>query len=169
MEIKKLNLLRLHNVITSLEGEKYSVKFSYFLAKNKVTMRDEIETLEEVSKVSEEFQAFENERIGLAQKHADKNEDGSPQIQNDNFVLNENVGLFQKEFGELIEQNRDVISKREKQLKEFNEILGQNTEFEGSKISVEDIPQNIEPVKIECFILADLIIEEDVIQINWEK
>jgi hypothetical protein len=169
MEIKKLDLLRLHNVITSLEGEKYSVKFSYFIAKNKVAMRDEIEALEEVSKVSEGFQEFENKRIELAQKHADKNEDGSPQVQNDNFVLNENVGLFQKEFGELIEQNKDVLSNREEQLKQFNEILGQNTEFEGSKIGIGDIPEDIEPVKIECFILADLIIEEDTIQINWEK
>lgn len=169
MEIKKKDLLKLHNVITSLEGEKYSVKFSYFLAKNKVTMRDEIEALEEVSKVSEEFQAFENKRIGLAQKHADKNEDGSAQIQNDNFVLNENATLFQKEFGELIEQNRGVISNRENQLKELNDILEQDTEFEGSKISVGDIPQNIEPFKIECFILADLIIDEETIQINWEK
>ena len=77
MEIKRKDLLRLHNVIISLEGEKYSVKFSYFLAKNKVIMRDEIEALEEVSKVSEEFQAFESRRIEIAEKHADKNEDGS--------------------------------------------------------------------------------------------
>jgi len=161
MNIKKRDLLKLHNAITLLENKQYSVKFSYFIAKNKVTMRNEITALEQTNKADEEFQEYENKRIRLARQHADKDDDGSPKVQDSNFVLTTNMELFQKEFGELKEKYKDVIIKREKQLTEFEQFLEGDVEFEGMKINFKDIPQqNIEPVMMECLILADLIIEE---------
>jgi len=65
MKMTKRDLLRLHNGISMLEGRQFSVKFSYFIAKNKVAMRDEIGALEEARKVSEEFKMFDNERTRM--------------------------------------------------------------------------------------------------------
>jgi hypothetical protein len=161
MKIKKKDLLRLHNAITLLEDKQHSVKFSYLIAKNKVIMRDEIEALEEVSKASEEFKAYEDKRVRLAQQYADKNEDGSIKIQNNNFVLTTNAEVFQKEFDELREDHKDLIDEREKQLKEFEELLGGTVDFEGTKINFKDIPASMDPATMECLILADLIIEEE--------
>ncbi len=160
MNIKKKDLLRLHNVITSIEGTQHSVKFSYFIAKNKVAMSDEITALEEVSKVNEEFQEYENKRIRFAQQYSDKNADGSAKIQNNGYIMTTNANLFQEAVDQLGEEYKDVISKREKQLKEFEEILKQTVEFEGMKIDFKDLPENIETILMECLIIADLIIEE---------
>jgi hypothetical protein len=161
MEIKKLDLLRLHNAILALEGTQHSVKFSYLVAKNKVAMKDEIEALEEVSKSSEEFKVYEDARIKLAQKYADKNEDGSTKIQDNNFVLTINAEVFQKEFDKLKNKYKDTVADRDKQVKEFEELLEGTVVFEGTKINFGDIPASIDPATMECFILADLIVEEE--------
>jgi len=161
MEMKKRDLLRLHNAITLIADRQHSVKFSYLIAKNKVAMKDEIEALEEVSKASEEFKEYEDKRIKLAQQYADKNEDGSAKIQDNNFVLTTNAAIFQKEFDKLKEQHKDLVNERDKQVKEFEVLLEGTVNFEGTKINFEDIPPSIDPATMECFILADLIIEEE--------
>ncbi len=77
MKIKKRDLLNLYNAISELEGRPFSVKFSYFIAKNKVAMRDEISALDIAKRATDEFKSYDGERAKLAQKFADKNEDGS--------------------------------------------------------------------------------------------
>jgi len=69
MKVKKRDLLRLHNAIHALEGKVFNVKFSYFIAKNKVAMRDEITALEEARKVSDEYKKYDTERATLAQQY----------------------------------------------------------------------------------------------------
>lgn len=161
MNILKRDLLRLYNGISMLEARQFSVKFSYFIAKNKVAMRDEITALEEARKVSEEFKAFDTERAKLAQQYSDKNEDGSAKIQDNSFVITTNMEVFQEELEALREKNVETISEREKQIAEFEELLDGSTEFNGAKIDFKDIPESIEPAMLEVFILADLIIDED--------
>ncbi|MCK5611917.1 hypothetical protein KAR91_59150 [Candidatus Pacearchaeota archaeon] len=161
MKIKKGDLLRLHNAITLLEGRQYSVKFSYGIAKNKVVIRDEITALEEARKSSEAFNEYENKRVTLAREYADKDENGSPKIQDNSFVLTTNKELFEKEFEELKDQYKDELVEREKQIKDFEELLEETVDdYEGMKINFKDIPENIDPTIMECFIIADLIIEE---------
>jgi len=47
MKLSRRDLLKLHNGMTMLEGRQFSVKFSYFIAKNKVKLADEIAALNE--------------------------------------------------------------------------------------------------------------------------
>ncbi len=161
MKVKKKDLLGLHNSIMAMEGNAYSVKFSYFIAKNKVALRDEITALEDVRRVSDEFKAFETVRVKLAQENADKNEDGSAKISGNSFVITSNAEKFQKELEAVKLQYSKIIKKREKQLKEFEELLESEAEFEGAKIDFKDIPQNVEPKVLEVLILCDLIIEDE--------
>jgi len=69
--------------------------------------------------------------------------------------------IFQEELEILREKNTKVISERQKQLEEFEEILNEDINFEGAKLNFKDIPTTIEPAMLEVFILADLIIDED--------
>jgi len=159
--MKKRDLMRLHNGISVLEGRQFSVKFSYFIAKNKVNMRDEISALEEARKVSEKFKEFDTERAKLAHQYADKNEDGTAKIQDNSFVITANVDVFQEELALLKTKHSVEIEKRENQIKEYNAILDDTIDFKGTKIGFKDIPPTIEPSMLEVLILADLIIEED--------
>ncbi len=161
MEITKRDLLRLYNNITFIEGRRFTVKFSYFIAKNKVAMRDEITALDRARKMSTEFAAYDNERISLARKLADKNDDGSSIIQNNSFLITEKIDSFQEELSRIREKYVDAMLDREKQLEDFEELLDGTVEYKGTKVELKHIPDNIESSVLETFVLADLIIDED--------
>jgi len=161
MKLTKRDLLKLYNGIIAMEGRAYSVKFSYFIAKNKVALRDEISALEEARKPSDEYRSFDTKRAKLAQKYADKNEDGSAKIHENSFVITKNVDKFQSEIKKLREKNKKYITEFEKQMVDFEELLDTEATLENtSKIVFKDIPQSIEPSILEVLILADLIIED---------
>jgi len=161
MKVKKRDLLRLHNAIHALEGKVFNVKFSYFIAKNKVAMRDEITALEEARKVSDEYKKYDTERATLAQQYSDKNEDGSAKIQGNSFVITTNAELFQEDLEGLRVKYKDAIEEYETMMKDFEELLNQEVEYDGTKVDLKDVPQTIEPAILETFILADLIIDEE--------
>lgn len=161
MKITKRDLLRLYNSITLIEGRRFTVKFSYFIAKNKVGMRDEITALDRARKMSTEFAAYDKERISLARKLADKNDDGSSIIQDSSFLITKKIDSFQEELSHIRKKYADAISDREKQITEFEELLDGTVEYEGTKVKFKHIPDNIESSVLETFVFADLIIDED--------
>lgn len=109
MKLTRKDLLRLHNGISMMEGRQYSVKFSYFIAKNKVALRDEIVALEEARKASDGFKEYDGGRAKLAQEYSDKNEDGSAKIQDNSFVITARVDEFQSALAELRDKYAEPI------------------------------------------------------------
>lgn len=161
MKVTKRDLLRLYNAIMIMEGRQFSVKFSYFIAKNKVAMRDEITALDEARQVSDTFKTYDAERAKMAQEYADKNEDGSAKIQDNSFVITANLEEFQTALEALRKQYKEAIEEREQQLKDFEELLDEKVTFKGARIDFKDIPPTVEPTVLEVLILADLIIEDE--------
>ena len=161
MELTRRDLLKLHNAIATMEGRQFSVKFSYFIAKNKVAMKDEMMALEEARKISDEYRSYDLERARLAQEYADKNEDGSAKIHENSFVITAHANEFQEELEALREKKKDAIEEHESKMAEFEELLNGKVDFNGARIDFKDIPSTIEPSVLEILILADLIIEED--------
>ena len=161
MKIKKKELLKFSEVIKSFEGLKYSTKFSYFLTKNKLACKDEIEALDEARKPDQQFLDFELERVKTAQEHSEKGADGSPVIRNGAFIiLPDNQEKFDKEMAKLRKVNKVVIEAREKQAEEFDKLIGEETEFNGTKIKLSELPTQIEPALLEVLVTLDLIIED---------
>lgn len=161
MKIKRKELLRLNNGIAMLEGRQFSVKFSYFIAKNKVLMKDEVVALQEAKKAGEGYREFDLERARMAQEHADKNEDGSAKIHDNSFVITAKAEEFQEKLSALREKYAKPIKEFEAQMEQFNDLLEEEIDFEGTKVNLKDIPPQIEPAILEALILADLIVEED--------
>jgi hypothetical protein len=157
MKLKKRDLMRLNNAISAIEGRKFSVKFSYFLAKNKIQLKEDISILEQLRLPSDEFKQYDADRAKLALDHADRNSDGSPKIDNQQFVITIQAGEFQESVSKLKEKYNEVIEQRNEQLKDFEEILEEKTTYSGATIDYKDIPDDIEPVVIEVLILAGLI------------
>jgi seryl-tRNA synthetase len=158
--MKKRDLLSLYNALTMVEGRQFSVKFSYFIAKNKVLLKNEITALEEARKPDPKFVEFDTKRATMAHDMADKDEKGQAKVENNNFIIIEKVNEFKKALDELKEKNSKVIKDQEQSIKDFEDILDEDVEYKGPKIDFKDIPTGIEAVILEALIVADLIIEE---------
>lgn len=160
LNMKKRDLISLHNSLTTLEGRPFSVKFSYFIAKNKVMLKNEFTALDVARKPDPKFVEFDTERAKLAHDMSDKDEKGQAKIENNNFIIVEKVNEFKDALEALKEKYSKAITDQEKNIKDFEAILNEEFEYKGPKIDFKDIPAGIEPSILEDLIIADLIIEE---------
>jgi len=159
--MKKRDLIKLQGALISIEGRQFSVKFSYFVAKTKVMIKNEFAALDEVRKPSEKFMEYDTKRAQLAHDLADRLPDGQPKIENNNFIIVEKVDEFKTKLDELKEQYKAAIKKHEKNQKEFDDLLNEDIVLDTPKINLKDIPPAIEPSVLEVLISADLIEEDD--------
>jgi len=159
--MKKRDVLILQQRLASLEGRKFSVKFSYFVAKNKVLIKDEFAALDEARRPDPKFTEYDAQRAKLANEMADKDNMGQPRIENGNFVIIERVEEFKDKLESLKEQYADAIASQEQKAKDFEELLEEEVEYNGPKIDLKDIPEQIEPSVLEILIVAGLIIDTD--------
>ena len=114
--MKRRVLLNLWHALNKLEGQKHDVRFSYFLAKNKVALKTEIEALDEAQKPNAAFIEFENKRIDLAKKYSDKDVTGNPKIHNGQYVIFDQKDEFDEEIKNLREKFKAAIESREAQV-----------------------------------------------------
>ena len=161
MKLIKRDLMRLNNAISAIEGRKFTVRFSYFIAKNKIQLKEDIAIFEKLRAVNDEFKLYDTERAKLALEHADRNPNGSPKIDNQEFLITIKAGAFQEAMAKLKEEYAEVIEQRNEQLKDFEEILQEDIEYSGATIDYKDIPDDIEPVVVEVLLSAGLINEEE--------
>ena len=156
MKVKKRNLFLILSVIDDLSNKQVSPRFGYALAKNKAKIKDEVEAIKEVGKFSDDYKRFEAERAKLCNEYGEKNEDGTPKIENNVYVI-VNKDEFDNKFKELREQNKDVIAEQEKRMQEVETILDEEIDIEWYRIKLEWFPEYMMQSQIE--ILADMIDE----------
>lgn len=159
--MKKRDLIKLQGALTTIEGRPFSVKFSYFVAKNKVMIKNEFAVLDGIRKPPAKYIEYDTKRAELAQKLADKEENGQPKIQNNNFIIVENVEEFKKQLDQLKATYSETIKEFEQKQKEFETLLDEEIVFAGPKIDLKDIPKEIEPSVLEVLLASDLIIENE--------
>lgn len=145
--MKRLKLVELFQGLQEVKPLK-GVKFSYGVVKNINIIKPEIEALQKSMEMSEEFQKYEEERIALARKHATKDEKGMPMTKANSFVIAD-MEAWKKDFDELNEVNKEIVSAREEQIKEYNKLLEEDITVELYKIKMEDVPQDITTGQLE--------------------
>jgi hypothetical protein len=158
--MKRRVILDLWKVLSQLEGLKHDVRFSYFLAKNKVALKSEIEALNEANTPSAAYLEFENKRVEGAQRFADKDEVGNPKVFNNQYVITEHKSDFEAEMKKLKTKFKTAIEAREKQIKDYEDLLEEEVEFKPTKLRFSQLPRQVESSVLEVFIEAD-IIEDD--------
>ena len=154
-------MITLHQRLASLEGRKFSVKFSYFVAKNKVMIKDEYGALDEARKPDPKFTEYDAQRAKLAHELADRDDKGQPRIEGGNFVIVEKIEEFKEKLDSLKETYADAIKEQEQKNKDFEALLDEEIEYKGPKIDLKDIPEQVEPSVLEILIVAGLIIDTD--------
>lgn len=162
MKAKKGDLLQLWYVLEGMKHQKQNVKFSYFVAKNKIAIKPEVDTLNEVQEVPEAFQLYDRKRADLAAEMADKvPQTGEPRTENGQYVITEKKAEFDEALAKLKETYADVIDQRKAQIEAFKELLDEEVEFKGHKIKFGDIPGSIEPSVMEVLLITGLIFEDE--------
>jgi len=150
-------LYKLWGAFNVLSEQKHAIKFSYFVAKNKNILQSEIEILEKLREPSSGYKEYDQKRVDMAQRWADRDEQGNVRTENGSFVLEKNKVKFEKEFTALKNKYKNKIDEFEKQIKDFKNMLEDKTEFYGHKIKVENLPAEIEPQLIELFMATGLL------------
>jgi len=138
------------NAVANLEG----VKFAYAVVRNKNNCKAEVEALNEAQKPPEDFLKLQGEHRELLEKHCDKDKDGKPVVK----VLSPNVtqyaGIaenkaYKKEFDALEKKNKKLMDAREKQMKDYEKLLGEDVTVNLHLIDFETIPEGITPAQLE--------------------
>ena len=159
MKIKKQEMINLWNILEKLSKTSYPIKFSYFIAKNKSAIKDEVDILTELAKAGESFKLYDNKRAALARELSEKDPNGNPIIQNNAYVLTENQEAFDKQLEGLRIEYKKAIENNDKKRDEVNKILQEDYEFKGFKIDMNNLPNELTPELMEMFLKTDLIEE----------
>lgn len=163
--MKRRTILKLWQALGNLEGLKHDVRFSYFIAKNKVSIKSEIEALDEAQKPTETYLKYETERVELAKEFSDKDENGDPKVKNGQFIILGARDKFEDYIQKLKEAFKATISEREKQLKDYESLLDEDIETILTKIRFTQLPNQIEAAYLEIFIEADVINDDQNLEV----
>lgn len=159
MKINREKLLELWALFDKLSQDKYSVKFHYTLLKNKRLLDPEVESLRKANEPPEEYANYEKKRIKVCNDFCEKDNDGTPKIDGNNFVIPEEVKTkFEEKLEELKVEYKSTLDSIEESKKEFNELLKEDVEIDFVSIPMSIIPEELVGQEVE--ILFDLIDEE---------
>ena len=150
----KKDLFTLHESLTSLAKIK-STKFGYFVLKNLKIIEPEIDTLREMGKSSEGLRAYEKKRVGLCVELSEKNEDGTPKVVNNEYVILD-METLNTRLLTLRSEHKDDFDAEELKLKDLNVILQDEIDFELYKIKLDSIPDGL---SAEDLLALDELIE----------
>jgi hypothetical protein len=159
MKITREKLIAMWGLVNRLVNEKTAVKFHYLMLKNKKLLEPEVESLQKANTPPEGHNEFNKKRLDLCNSFADKEEDGSPKIINDNFVISEETKEeFEKKLSELKEEYKDVVDTMDKNQEDFIALLKEEVEIELAKIPLSIMPEAILGRDVE--LLFDIIDED---------
>ena len=142
------------------------VKFAYAVAKNSKLVVNEIETLQETIKATEEYSKFEKERDEIVKKYAVKDKNGeakqeSKEVNGQHFTFynieKDKIDISNEELKELSETFKEAVDARDLQLKEYNELMEVECNIEVHKVVLDIVPEDITGGTME---LIDWMIEE---------
>lgn len=139
--MKKQDALNLFQGLNTLAGLK-GVKFSYAVAKNINILKGEVESLEKSITPSEEFSEYDKKRIELAKKYAELDESGELKSKDFKIIFTDEAG-FKKALAPLLEEYKDALAKRDEQMKEYAELLKEESDVQLHKLKIEDVPEDI--------------------------
>jgi len=160
MDITKSEVLKLSEIFDHFKREKVGTKFSYFLTKNNMALKSEVEALKAAMTPSEQYQRFDRERAEMAKSMSDKDNAGNPIIINDSYQIIENLSRFDEAISGIKEKYSEDIKIFEKQVADYKDILKETISFEPYMIALDNMPDAITPEIMEILVSNNLINEK---------
>lgn len=123
-------------------------KFGYSLLKNIDLIAKEAKTIQEVQKIEEGFKTFEEKRIELCEKFAEKDETGQVKKNHKTktsyeYVLDKTNPEFIDGFSKLQEEFKEAIQLQNANFKEYELFLNDENTIELIKFSFDIVPEDI--------------------------
>lgn len=154
----KQELITLYKGLNSL-GDLKGVHFSYAVTRNINRLKQEIETLDKVMEVKDDYKEFDTARLALLEEHSKKGEDGKPLLIEDAGGQRYDVqDTFAAAFEALKEEHKEAIEAREAQIAEYNELLTTDTPIDLFKVKLSLVPEEITAAQMFAI---EPIIQED--------
>jgi len=135
-------ILNTLNEVSELKG----VKFAFTVLKNRKKIESQIEEdkliFEEILKPSEGFKEFETKRIDLCIYHSEKDDEGNPITENDQYKIID-MDVFNEELKKLSDEYEEDVKNRYTQMEEYNSLMEEELTFDFKKLAFEDLPEEI--------------------------
>lgn len=144
----KSELMVIAKTLEELVGVSGSIRFKYAVSKNIKKISEDVSAIEKVR--GEVINGFEEKRIELCQKYADKDENGEAKTENEQFV-----GLVgNEEFESAMKELNDEFKPKFLELEEF---LNSEVDVDWYKIKLDDIPESVKTIQL--IVIDPLIVE----------
>ena len=108
-----------------------------------------IEELQEAITQSDEYKAYDKERMALCTTHAVKNEDDQPKIEAGNFVIDDQE-KFAEELSTLSEKYTEVIAEYKTKEEDYKDLLQQDCDLELYMIDFANVPEDISVIQMNA-------------------
>jgi hypothetical protein len=138
MLLRRKQVLEIDAALGALAQHAKGVKLAYAIAKNRASLRGEVEAIREADKPTAEFLTYEERRIAAAKAHAKKDAQGEPVIAGNAYVL-EDQAAFDATLGAIRQQHAEAIAAREAQLVELGKLLDDAVEVALHRVKLEAI------------------------------
>jgi hypothetical protein len=120
-------------------------RFSYAVILNSGVLENIAKAVLEISKPSDSYAEYEHKREELVSEYAVRDENGDVLLREGRYVkidVDRREELESK-IKELDEEYFDVLDIREKDLKEFEEVLNDEVELDIKTVSIDDVPDSV--------------------------
>lgn len=164
--LTKTQVINLNNTLFGLQKETTTKSFSYLVSRNISKLKPEIEAIQEASKPSEAFIAYERARLEICTVNAEKNEDGSPKSEGNMFLFSdENKVKVAEELAKLFQEHQVAVEEHNKQQMEINNMLADEIEIEVHPISFKLFPQSVSAEQIDYLLPLIKETEDEITEI----
>lgn len=134
----KKELYPLYSALQALSSAG-GARFAYAISKNKKLIQEELELVEKSLVQSDKYKEYEQKRVELCTKHANKDKDGNPMMLENVFSIAD-MEQFSKELKELQSGYTAELEEHLKKVEEYNKLLEMDTEITFFKIKLEILP-----------------------------
>jgi len=146
--MKNKDLVQLSQTLNQVSGIK-GKEFAYAVFKNKNLIEQEIKIFEQLRKDPHpDFQNYENERMIVCINYSQKDDNGNPVIENNQYKIEDWSG-FQEDMKELSDKYKDVIEDMENTRKEYEDFMEKESSIELITVKFENLPNDIDAITLE--------------------
>lgn len=138
--MKNREIIELYSVLKKIDHK--GAQFNYGVSRNVSRLEPLVIALEKAKEYSPAYQEYEDARVELCKSLATKDELGEPLIINNHYQFTD-MKLVKKELDKLTKKHQKALDERVVQMKDVEELLDKEVEFEIFKIKQDYLPQEI--------------------------
>jgi hypothetical protein len=115
--------------------------------------------MDEIRQPPARMQEYETKRIALCEAASEKEEDGKPKVENNNFVIEtEAREQLNKDIAALRDGDfKEMFDEQEKKSKEIEDLMKEECDIELFKVAPEFLPETMSPADLE---ILEVMIED---------